>query len=54
MFNIDEEKIKFTLGNKDFVFFEKVKNVVLFISDVGIRGIYLALTFGTVEFKQLD
>ena len=26
----------------------------VFISDVGIRGIYLSLTLGTAKFKQLD
>ena len=25
-----------------------------FISDVGIRGIYLSLALGTAKFKQLD
>ena len=25
-----------------------------FITDVGIRGIYLSLAFGTAKFKQLD
>ena len=27
---------------------------VYFISDIGIRGIYLSLALGTAKFKQLD
>ena len=48
MFNLDDEKIECTLGNKECWQGKKTYNVV--ISDVGI---YLSLTLGTAEFKQL-
>ena len=40
MFNLDEEKIEFALGNRALVFWQgkKVENVVCFFSDVEIRG----------------
>ena len=41
MFNLDEEKIEFALDNRALVFWQgkKAENVVIFISDVEIRGI---------------
>ena len=49
MFNLNEEKIEFTFGTRIFVFLagQKSQECCLFISDVGIRGIYLSLTLGT-------
>ena len=54
MFNLDEEKIEFALDNRALVFWQgkKAENVVIFISEVEIRGIYLNLTLGTAKFKQ--
>ena len=56
MFNLDEEKIVFTFGNKALFFWQgrKAENVVFFISDAEISGIYLSPTLGTAKFKQLD
>ena len=49
MFNLNEEKIEFTFGTRTFVFLagQKSQECCLFISDVGIRGIYLSLALGT-------
>ena len=46
MFDLDEENIECTLGNKDFCFWRVI------ISEVRVRGIYLSLTLGTA--KQLE
>ena len=57
MFNLDEEMIEFALGNRALFFWQgkKAYNVVcFFISDIGIRGIYLSLTLGSAKFKQID
>ena len=56
MFNLDEEKIEFSLGNRALVFWQgkKAENVVFFISDVLIRGIYLSLTLGTAKLKKIN
>ena len=56
MFNLDDEKIEFALGNRALFFWQgtKAENVVFLISDVEIRGIYLSLTLGASKFKQLD
>ena len=56
MFNLDEEKIEFALGNWALVFWQgkKADNVLLFISDVDDRGIYSSLTLGTAKLEQLD
>ena len=47
MFHLDDEKIEIALGNKALVFWQgkKAENVVFFISDVEIRGIYLSLVY---------
>ena len=47
MFNLDEEKIEFALGNRTLVFWQgkKAENSEFFISDVEICGLYLSLTF---------
>ena len=55
MFNQDEEKIQFALGNRALVFGRARKpRMLIFISDVEIRDIYLSLTLGTAKFNQLD
>ena len=33
---------------------QESRECYIFISDIGIRGIYLSLTLGTAKFKQLD
>ena len=33
---------------------QESRDCLYFISDVGIRGIYLSLALGIVKFKQLD
>ena len=33
---------------------QEIRDCFDFISDVGIRGIYLSLALGTAKFKQLD
>ena len=49
-------KIKCALGNRDFEFLEgkKAEKLVVFISDIGICGIYSSLTLGTAKFELLD
>ena len=56
MYSLDEEKIEYVLETGRFGFWhgKKVENGGIFISDVGIRSIYLSLTLGTAKFKQLD
>ena len=56
MFNLDEEKIVFTFGNKALFFgrARKLRMLCFFISDAEISGIYLSPTLGTAKFKQLD
>ena len=53
-FNQDEEKIECALGNRDFWQDKKAEKLVVFISDVGICGIYLSLHLGTAKFELLD
>ena len=55
-YNLDEEKLKCALSNRNFFFFGKARKLKMlyFESDVGIRCIYLSLTLGTAKFKQLD
>ena len=50
------KKREFALCNRALVFWQgkKAEKVVIFISDVEIRGIYLSLTLGSAKFKQLD
>ena len=47
MFHLDDEKIEIALGNKALVFWQgkKAENVLFYISDVEIRGIYLSLVY---------
>ena len=56
MFNLDEEKLEFTLGNRAWILWhgKETENVVHFISDVEIWGIYLSLILDSSEIKQLD
>ena len=69
MFNLDKEKLEFTLGNRAWIFWQrrKAENVVHFISDVEIWCIYLSLILDHIvliwyvlyvldssEIKQLD
>ena len=55
VFNQDEEKIQFALGTRALVFGRARKpRMLIFISDVEIRDIYLSLTLGTAKFNQLD
>ena len=51
---VDEIRIKYALGNKEFFFWQDKKAGNVFISDVGIRSICLSLSLGTAKFKQLD
>ena len=53
MFNVEEEKKEFALGNRALVFWQgkKAKHVAFFISDVEICGTYLSLTLGTAKLK---
>jgi len=41
-------------GNKEFLAGQESRECCAFISEVGIRGIYLSLTLGTAKFKELD
>ena len=52
MFNQDEGKIKFAVGNREMGYWQGKKAKI--VSDVGICGIYLSLALGTAKFKQLD
>ena len=56
MFNLDEEKIEFALGNSTLVFWQgrMPRMFFSFFSDVEFGGIYLSMTLGTAQFKQLD
>ena len=48
MYSLDEEKGDLVFGRA------RKPRMLCYISDVGIRGIYLSLTLGTAKFKQLD
>ena len=52
MFNIDEEKKECTWQHE--FFFGRARKPRVFFSDVGFCGIFLSLTLGTANFKQLD
>ena len=54
--NLDEEKIECAVGDRDIWFLagQESRECCIFISYVGIRGIYLSLTLGKAKFKQLD
>ena len=59
MFNLNEETKECTLAmhnatRRFFLAGQERREFYVFIFDVGICGIYLSLTIGTVEFKQLD
>ena len=49
MYSLDEEKIECVLGNRDILLLagQESRECCIFISDVGIRGIYSPLTLGT-------
>ena len=55
MFNQDEGKIECAVGNREISFLagQESRDFFDFISDVGIRGIYLSLALCTAKFKQL-
>ena len=55
VFNQDEGKIECGWKQGDvFLAGQESQDWYDFISDVGIRGIYLSLALGTAKFKQLD
>ena len=56
MYTLDEEKIEYALGNREIWFLagQGSRECCIFTSDVKNRGIYLSLTLGTANFKQLD
>ena len=55
MFNLGVEKIKCALGNKEsFLAGLENRECCVFISDVGVCGIYLSLTHRNAKFKKLD
>ena len=53
--NLDDEKIKCALGNREFWFLagQDSRDCCVFTSDFGIRGINLSLTHISAKFKQL-
>ena len=53
MFNEDEGMRSLKHGDM-FLAGQESRDYFDFISDVGIRGIYLSLALGTAKFKQLD
>ena len=55
MYSLDEEKIECEFGNREIWFLAgQGSRDCIFTSDVKNRGIYLSLTLGTANFKQLD
>ena len=57
LYSLDGEKIECVLGKREIWFLagQVSRECCIFISDVGILGIYLFLTLGAAKFKfQLD
>ena len=57
LFYLDEEKIEFALGNREFCFLagqQSQECFFFYISNIGIHDIYLSLTLGAAKFKKLD
>ena len=55
MLNQDEGKIEYAVGNRNMYMYlagQECRDCFDFISDVGIRGIYLSLALGTAKFKH--
>ena len=57
MFKTKMKENRMCVGHRVICFWQDKKaeiDLFDFISDVGIRGIYLSLALGTAKFKQLD
>ena len=54
MFNLNEDRMYTWKQGFLFLIGQESWECCVFISDVGIRGIYLSLALDTAKFKQLD
>ena len=49
-----QQNLNCLTGKESFLAGQESQECCVYISDAGIRGIYLSLTLGTAKFKQLD